>query len=130
MKSGGQNVFRFRNWNRNWKVERQLAGLESQLDWISANADAIERRIYRRLDRIEARFTIMENKMDELIAAVAKMRTASDSAQVLLKGLADKIAAGANDPAAMKALAAELVEESDELSAAVAKQGTETPPAT
>lgn len=63
----------------------------------------------------------MAQELDEVKAEVARNTEVDKSAIVLLNGLSEKIAALANDPVALKALAAELRGSSDELAAAIVK---------
>ena len=62
----------------------------------------------------------MSAELDVLTAAVEEDNAVVTSAITLIEGLAAQIAAGANDPAAMLALAAELTAKKDELAQAVA----------
>jgi len=59
-------------------------------------------------------------EVDALVASVQATRGAEDYAIQLLSGLGDYIRAHANDPAALRQLAADLDSKKDELGAAVA----------
>jgi hypothetical protein len=66
------------------------------------------------------RMVLMSQELLELTAQVEATKGAMQSAKVLIEGLAAKIIAAADDPAALKALADSLKTETDVLSAAVA----------
>jgi type IV pilus biogenesis protein CpaD/CtpE len=76
-----------------------------------------------KLDRILARFTILENFMsaefDALTAQVQANADAENSALILINGIAARITAAGVDPAKLSALTAELKASGDALSAAV-----------
>jgi hypothetical protein len=62
---------------------------------------------------------LMSSQLDTLTAEVTQVETVDQSAIVLIKGLADQIAALKNDPAAIQALSDRLKASSEALAAAV-----------
>ena len=93
----------------NGHLERQLDRIERKLDQLLTAAFITIRQ-----------GVIMSAELDTLTAQVTETNTVEDSAIVLIKGLADQIAALKTDPAALQALADSLHAKSDELAAAVA----------
>ena len=65
----------------------------------------------------------------ELQAEVDRNTTVDGSAIALISGLADQIAAAANDPVAVRALAAAIKSSTDSLAAAVTGHTPSEPPA-
>lgn len=57
--------------------------------------------------------------LDDIKAAVAERTAVDDSVRVLLKKLADKLSASANDPAAVAAIAKAIRDENSSLADAV-----------
>lgn len=70
-------------------------------------------------DKLREEHRTMSAELDALTAQVAETNDVEQSAIVLLNGLAAQLAAIANDPAAIAALADSLHVKSDELAAAV-----------
>jgi hypothetical protein len=73
------------------------------------------------LSRIEGKVNQMAGELDDLKAAVARVKTVEDSAVALLQGLKQKLddAIASGDPAQLKALSDTLGQDSDTLAAAV-----------
>lgn len=71
------------------------------------------------LDKIRKEYRAMSAELDALSLQVAETTEVEQSAIVLLNGLAAQLAAIANDPAAIAALAESLHLKSEELAAAV-----------
>jgi len=89
--------------------------------------------ILHKLTHIERNEYIMSQELDALTQAVADDTSVDQSAITLINGLAAKIDAAKNDPAALTALSAQLKQNSSALAAAVAANtpaAPDTPPAT
>lgn len=71
---------------------------------------------------------IMSKQLDDLATQVSQVETVEQSAITLIQGLAAQIAASANDPAAIQALAARLLASSTALAAAVTANTPSAPP--
>lgn len=69
----------------------------------------------------------MTTALEDLKTQVAANTSVTGSALVLIKGLADKLAAAGTDPAALAALAAELKTSDEALAAAVAANTVAAP---
>ena len=87
--------------------------------------DAIERKI----DRVLRKEKVMSKELDALTAQVQANTEIEESAILLINGLAAKIEAAKNDPAALQALADSLKAEDDKLAAAVAANTSAEPTA-
>lgn len=61
-----------------------------------------------------------QSDIDALRNEVAESRTIMQSAKTLIEGLAERLGAAADDPAEIRAIAAELSDSTDELAEAVA----------
>jgi hypothetical protein len=85
--------------------------------------------ILRRLDRISLLMKDVIMTLDELQAQVAENITVETSAILLIQGIAAQLAAVANDPAKVQALADSLNTSSDALAAAVTANTSAAPPA-
>jgi len=90
--------------------------------------------IIRRLTRIEARLLEQEgaimSALDDLTAQVAANASAEASAIQLINGLAAEIAAAANDPVKIEALATQLKTSASALAAAITANTPAAPPPT
>jgi hypothetical protein len=75
------------------------------------------------LDAILPRLDLMEKiimaSLDDLTAQVAANKSVSQSALILINGIADRITAAGADPAKLAALTASLKSDDDDLAAAV-----------
>lgn len=99
----------------NYHVYEKLDQIQDKLDRILQNQQAI----FALLDRLDWK---VNEEMSDLTALTTEVQnnTAVDSSAIeLLNGLSLQLAAIANDPAAIQALAAELAQSSSALAAAV-----------
>lgn len=88
------------------------------------------RRIEGLLRQVLAKEDHMSKELDALTLQVQANADAEASAILLIQGLAAQIAAAANDPAAITALATTLKTSADALGAAIVANTPATPPAT
>ena len=91
------------------EVMRRLDALDNKLDLVLATQE-----------------TIM-SVLDDLKAQVAANRSVSQSALLLINGIADRITAAGTDPAALAELTASLKADDDALAAAVTANTPEPP---
>ena len=70
----------------------------------------------------------MPNRLDPLIAEVARSRTIKESAIALINGFAARLVAAGTDPVQLEALRADIAETSDALAAAVEANTPVAPP--
>ena len=92
-------------------------------DYLSRNIvrqlNEMEDRLNKKLDIIQGKEKIIMADLTELTAQVKNNTDVEQSAIVLIKGLADQIAAAGTDPVALKALQDQLKTSADALAAAI-----------
>lgn len=116
-----------------WDTIDVLASLEEmslQLQQLVVVVHRLDRKLNTvvGMERASAEREIdMSKELDDLAVEVEETNTVMDSAVTLIGGLADQIRALANDPAALKKLAADLDGKSKELADAVAANTPATP---
>ena len=103
------------------RTYRALMRIESTLARIEAKLDTLFAVLQCRMEAIMADLTALE-------AQVKENTTVEGSAIVLIKGLADQLAAAGTDPAKLAALQSQMKASADALAAAVAAN-TQPPPA-
>jgi TolA-binding protein len=81
----------------------------------------VERKVDRLLEKLDRLEVTLSQAVETLRAEIAENRTISQSAVTLIKGLAQQIRDNAEDPEALRALAAELDTQNADLAAAVAE---------
>lgn len=99
-------------------------------DTIEARLDRIELVLYRlqaAIKLLAKEERMAQADIDALKAAVERNTSVTDSAVVLIQGLAQQIKDAADDPAQLQALAAQIDKEAGELAAAVTAGTPATP---
>ena len=106
-------------------------GLETEdYVWLESWFKVLNSKLDLILKTLNKDFQIMTKEIDNLAAQVTAMESAEASAITLLSELATQIAANANDPAAINAIAAKLKTDAASLAAAVVANTPAAPTST
>lgn len=100
---------------KQWTLRCAAAGVITLAGWILLSLRAIEKK----LERISEQEGEQMANLTRLQADVANLKTVSDSAVTLIKGLADEIRNAGTDQAALDALADSIEAQSSTLADAV-----------
>jgi hypothetical protein len=106
-------------------IIKRLSNIETKIDSLLAKLDSNHSETKDIIKYLEDNMTV---EFDTLTSRVNDTITVEESAIVLINGLAARLEALANDPAAILALAEELRAKNEELSAAVVRNTPAEPP--